>query len=164
MRFDISCIKTPLLSFLLPLAPPVPLAPHLLRSITRPQSNGHNVTYILVVTNVYIEIYRLFHCFSQFFLGMTSVTNIIEPCQFVFTCSIHYICLNVIIYFVSDDITYNHRQSQKTRNHFSSTHKRSLSSTIIVRNQFWFRNVRIWLLRWKKQTNVEQHELRISLS
>ena len=26
------------------------------------ESNGHNVTYILVVTNLYIEIYRLFHC------------------------------------------------------------------------------------------------------
>ena len=127
MRFDISCIKTPLLSFLLPLAPPVPLAPHLLRSITRPQSNGHNVTYILVVTNVNIEIYRLFHCFSQFFLGMTSVTNIIEPCQFIFTCTLHLSqCNNGAlskIYFLSDDITYNHRQSQKTRNHFSSTHK-----------------------------------------
>ena len=140
MRFDISCIKTPLLSFLLPLAPPVPLAPHLLRSITRPQSNGHNVTYILVVTNVYIEIYRLFHCFSQFFLGMTSVTNIIEPCQFVFTCSKHYICLNVIMEHFPKSTFYpmiSHIITDRARKPgIISPAPISLSSTIIVKNQF----------------------------
>ena len=117
MRFDISCIKNScpfLFSFHLGYCtlliydswvtttvshPPWPGPAH---PVPTPgwwqlESNGHNVTYILVVTNVYIEIYRLFHCFSQFFLGMTSVSNIIEPCQFIFTCSIHYICLNVIM-------------------------------------------------------------------
>ena len=147
MRFDISCIKNScpfLFSFHLGYCtlliydswvtttvshPPWPGPAH---PVPTPgwwqlESNGHNVTYILVVTNVYIEIYRLFHCFSQFFLGMTSVTNIIEPCQFIFTCTLHLSqCNNGAlskIYFLSDDITYNHRQSQKTRNHFSSTHK-----------------------------------------
>ena len=33
------------------------------------ESNGHNVTYILVVTNLYIEIYRLFHCLARIYWG-----------------------------------------------------------------------------------------------
>ena len=93
MRFDISCVKNScpfLFSFHLGYCtlliydswvtttvshPPWPGPAH---PVPTPgwwqlESNGHNVTYILVVTNVYIEIYRLFHCFSWFLNGICKI-------------------------------------------------------------------------------------------
>jgi len=61
MRFDISCKKSTC-----PISPGnctnIYFLLHVKPGPRQLESNGHNVTYILVVTNLYIEIYRLFHC------------------------------------------------------------------------------------------------------